>query len=145
MKSVSAINNPLPSTITKIGLVALLLTLLFYLSPNYARAAEPSADPDASFFMFNALWFKEEGGAAKYGEYLQAAGPFVVKHGGKSDATYSPAQALIGEFDADLVFLVEWPNFAAFTGLIQDPGYQAISHLREEAIRDSLLIRFDKL
>lgn len=145
MKSVSAISNLLSSAITKIGLVALLLTLLFYFSANDARAVEPSADPDASFFMFNALWFKEDGGAAKYGEYLQAAGPFVVKHGGKSDATYSPAQALIGEFDADLVFLVEWPNFAAFTGLISDPGYQAISHLREEAIRDSLLIRFDKL
>ncbi|MFT7472624.1 MAG: hypothetical protein ACI8XU_002526 [Kiritimatiellia bacterium] len=145
MKSVTADHYLLSSKTTKIALVALLLTLLFYFSVDDARAAEPSADLDASFFMFNALWFKDEGGAAKYAEYLQAAGPFVAKHGGKSDASYSPAQALIGEFDADLVFLIEWPNFAAFTGLISDPGYQAISHLREEAIRDSLLIRFDKL
>lgn len=143
MKSVTAGHNFLSSGITQAGLAALLLTLLLSISLDGARAAEPSAD--ASFFMFNALWFKEEGGAAKYTEYLQAAGPFVAKHGGNSDASYSPAQALIGEFDADLVFLVEWPNFAAFTGLISDPGYQAISHLREEAIRDSLLIRFDKL
>lgn len=106
-------------------------------------AQEPAADE--SFFMFNALWFKEDGGAAKYTEYLQAAGPFVAKHGGKSDASYVPEGAIIGEFDADLVFMVEWPNFQAFTNLVQDPEYQAISHLREEAIRDSLLIRFRKL
>lgn len=103
------------------------------------------ASTDESFYMFNALWFKEDGGAEKYAEYLQAAGPFVEKHGGKSDDSYAPGQEMIGKFDADLVFLVEWPNLAAFTGLIQDPGYQAISHLRGEAIRDSLLIRFDKM
>ena len=95
--------------------------------------------------MFNALWFKAAGGAAKYTEYLQAAGPFVAKHGGKSDASYQPEQAIIGEFDADLVFMVEWPNTEAFTSLIQDPGYQEISHLRDEAIDNSLLIRFKKL
>jgi len=145
MKPVSAANNLLASGIARMGLISLLLTLLFYFSLDDARAAEPSAVVEESFFMFNALWFNEEGGAAKYAEYLQAAGPFVAKHGGKTDASYSPAQALIGEFDADLVFLIEWPNFAAFTSLIQDPGYQAISHLRTEAIRDSLLIRFDKL
>lgn len=145
MKSAPSGHNFSSSGITRMGLAGLLLTLLFYFSLNDARAAEPSADADESFFMFNALWFKEDGGAAKYAEYLQAADPFVAKHGGKSDASYSPTQALIGEFDADLVFMIEWPNFAAFTGLISDPGYQAISHLRTEAIRDSLLIRFDKL
>ena len=102
-------------------------------------------DADESFFMFNALWFNEDGGAEKYTEYLQAASPFVTKHGGKSNDSFVPEQAIIGEFDADLVFMIEWPNFAAFTGLIQDPGYQAISHLRDEAITDSLLIRFRKL
>ncbi|MBL4580787.1 MAG: DUF1330 domain-containing protein [Gammaproteobacteria bacterium] len=145
MKSVIAGHTILSSGITKLGLAALLLTLLLYFGLDDARAEESSAADEESFFMFNALWFKADGGAAKYVEYLEAAGPFVAKHGGISDASYSPAQALIGEFDADLVFLIEWPNFAAFTGLIQDPDYQAISHLRTEAIRDSLLIRFNKL
>ena len=98
-----------------------------------------------SFHMFNALWFEEGGGAAKYNEYLAAAGPFVAKHGDTSDASYVPEGAVIGAFDANLVFLVEWPSQEAFTNLIQDPGYQAISHLRTEAITDSLLIRFRKL
>lgn len=119
--------------------------LLVILGGAALMVTNQSAAQDESFHMFNALWFKEDGGAAKYNEYLAAAGPFVTKHGGKSDASYMPEQAVIGTFDADLVFLVEWPSQEAFTNLIQDPGYQAISHLRAEAITDSLLIRFRKL
>lgn len=125
--------------------MSFLVVIAFAVSIAIPVSTAQEASVDKSFYMFNALWFKEDGGLAKYGEYLQAAGPFVEKYGGKSDASYAPGQELIGKFDADLVFLVEWPNFAAFTSLIQDPGYQAISHLRDEAIRDSLLIRFDKM
>jgi len=102
------------------------------------------AAEDERFHMLNVLWFKPEGGAEKYNEYLQAAGPFVLKHGGKSEGRYVPEANLIGEFDADLVFFVEWPSQQAFLEFIQDPGYQAVSHLRKEAIRDSLLIRCKK-
>ena len=121
------------------------LLLVLLLGGTALTAINQAAAQGEGFHMFNALWFKEDGGAAKYNEYLQAAGPFVAKHGGKSDASYVPEGAVIGAFDADLVFLVEWPNQEAFTNLIQDPGYQAISHLRTEAITDSLLIRFRKL
>jgi len=95
--------------------------------------------------MLNALWFKEDGGAAKYMEYIQAASPFVAKYGGKSEGSYIPETAMIGKFDADLVFFVEWPNQKAFTDFIADPGYQAVSHLRGEAIRDSFLVRCRKM
>ena len=118
-----------------------LLCVMLSASLGFAQANQES-EP---FYMFNALWFKEDGGAQKYSEYLQAAGPFVAKHGGKAGDTYVPEQALVGEFDADLVFIVEWPNQEAFNSLIQDPGYQAIAHLREEAIVNSLLIRLRKL
>jgi len=93
------------------------------------------------FAMLNALWFKPDGGAERYTEYLKAAGPLVAKHGGKPRPRYIPEQALIGEFDADLVFFVEWPSFTVFQAFITDPEYQAIRHLREEAITNSLLIR----
>ena len=96
---------------------------------------------DERFFMLNVLWFKPDGGAEKYDEYLKAAGPFVAKHGGKSTGAYVPEDNIIGEFDADLVFFVEWTDPKAFAAFIQDPGYRAVRHLREEAIRDSLLIR----
>lgn len=93
------------------------------------------------FSILNALWFKEDGGAAKYSEYMKATSPFVIQHGGKPGQAYIPELNMIGEFDADLVFFVEWPTRQSFMEFIQDPGYQAISHLRGEAIRDSLLIR----
>lgn len=94
--------------------------------------------------MLNVLWFKPDGGAEKYNEYLKAAGPFVAKHGGKPDGAYVPEANIIGKFDADLVFFVEWPSQKAFADFIEDPGYQSVSHLRSEAIRDSLLIRCKK-
>jgi uncharacterized protein (DUF1330 family) len=100
-----------------------------------------TSSKDERLYMLNVLWFKQEGGAEKYQEYIRAAGPYVAKHGGKSDGAYVPDANIIGEFDADLVFFVEWPNLNAFTEFIQDPGYQTISHLRTEAIRNSLLVR----
>ncbi len=110
------------------------------------EGSEPKAtsSDDERLFMLNVLWFKPDGGAEKYNEYLKAAGPFVAKHGGKSEGAYVPEANLIGEFDADLVFFVEWPNQKTFLEFIQDPGYQAVSHLRKEAIRDSLLVRCKK-
>ena len=110
--------------------------------PDKEDEAQPAGD--ARFFMLNAPWFKPDGGAEKYDEYLKAAGPFVARFGGKSDGSYVPEASIIGEFDADLVFFVEWPNQKAFTDFVQDPGYQAISHFRQEASRDSLLIRCRK-
>jgi uncharacterized protein (DUF1330 family) len=120
------------------------LSLLFIVMSTSSGFAQDNEESER-FYMFNALWFKEDGGAQKYSEYLQAAGPFVSKHGGTANESYVPEQALIGEFDADLVFIVEWPSQEAFNSLFQDPGYQAIAHLRDEAIVNSLLIRLRKL
>jgi len=96
-------------------------------------------------YMLNALWFKKEGGAEKYAEYGAAAGPFVEALGGKMIEGYHPQQAIIGEWDPDLFFLVEWPNWEAFTRLGQDEGYLEIAHLREEALEKSLLIQCIKV
>ncbi len=103
-----------------------------------ASAKAPDGEP---IVMLNALWFKKDGGAEKYQEYMIAAAPFGAKYGAKPGGAYIPEAALIGTFDADLIFFVEWPNFEAFAKLAGDPGYQAISHLRTEAIEDSWLIR----
>lgn len=134
------------AALTVCGVVPLLVSTKITGSTVLAQKFERSepqvtASKDERLYMLNVLWFKQEGGAEKYQEYLRAAGPFAAKYGGKSDRSYVPETSIIGEFDADLVFFVEWPNSKAFTDFIQDPGYQAISHLRAEAIRDSLLIR----
>lgn len=92
-------------------------------------------------YMLNALWFKEDGGAERYAQYAQAAAPFVEELGARLVESYTPQAALIGEWNPDLFFMVEWPNWETFLKLPQNPGYQQIAHLREEALRDSLLIR----
>lgn len=99
--------------------------------------------PDSEkVYMLNALWFKPDGGQAKYQEYGEAVAPFVAKHGGrKLKETFVPEQALIGEFDADMIFFVEWPSWEAFQKFASDPEFQPVSKIREEAISKSLLIR----
>ncbi len=92
-------------------------------------------------YMLNALWFKEDGGAAKYAEYTKAAGPISQRLGGASMHAFRPTAALQGEFDPDLMFFVRWPSISAFEQLIGDPGYRAISHLRDEAIERAVLTR----
>lgn len=99
------------------------------------------SETDDKVHMLNVLWFKPDGGAEKYAEYGAAAAPIVARFGGKVIDSYIPELALIGEWDPDLFFIVEWPNWEAFLELPQDPAYQEIAHLREEAIRNSLLIR----
>lgn len=96
-------------------------------------------------YMLNALWFKKNGGAEKYAEYGAAAGPFVQALGGKMVEGYLPQQALIGDWDPDVFFLVEWPNWESFTQLAEDEGYKKIAHLRTEALEKSLLIQCAKM
>jgi uncharacterized protein (DUF1330 family) len=101
--------------------------------------------PDEPVYMLNVLWFKSDGGAEKYREYLRAAAPIVVRYGGKKLESFVPERAVIGTLDADLVFTVEWPSWEVFEQFVSDREYEAIRHLREEAIRDSLLVRCRKV
>lgn len=96
---------------------------------------------DERIYMLNALWFDGEAGAALYAEYAAAAAPFVERYGGRLVASYAPDLALIGDWDPDLFFVVEWPSWEAFQRLPADPGYQAVAPLRERGLRSSLLLR----
>ena len=96
---------------------------------------------DEKVYMLNALWFLPEGGKEKYKEYLRAAGPIVQKYGARKLQSFYPVEAIIGEFDPDLLFVVEWPDIDAFETFVNDPDYAKIRHLREEALERSLLIR----
>ena len=95
-------------------------------------------------YILNALWFKADGGAERYAEYGVAVGPIVAKYGGRIDGrSYVPRQNLIGEFDADLVFFVEWPSLEAFQTFAQDPDLPTASAIRSDSITKSLLIQCD--
>ena len=101
-----------------------------------------SEPPSEKVYMLNALWFKPDGGAEKYREYMAAVAPFVLKYGGQKLDAYTPVQAIIGDFDADLVFFVAWPDWESFTAFVTDPDFQNEAQpLRDAAIEKSLLIR----
>lgn len=92
-------------------------------------------------YMLNVLWFREDGGAERYGEYAAAATPILAELGARVHDSFVPELAVIGDWDPDLFFVVEWPSWETFLRLREHPGYQKIAHLRTEALRDSLLIR----
>lgn len=94
-------------------------------------------------FMLNALWFKARGGAQRYQQYLAAAKRVIddLSIGARTHTLLTPEAMLIGEWDPDLLFVVEYPDKAAFDRLVNSEQYQAIRHLREEALEKSLLIQ----
>ncbi len=91
--------------------------------------------------MLNALWFKPDGGEQLYKEYLDLAIPMIEAVGGRKLKSFVPDRAIIGEFDADLVFFIEYPSWQAFRTFANSAEYHAIAYKREEAITNSLLIR----
>lgn len=92
-------------------------------------------------FIFNALWFKPDGGAEKYREYLERAEPLVRGIGGEFLETYRTEAASQGDFDPDLIFFGRYPSEASLMEMLQSAEYQAISHLRTEAVERAIATR----
>ena len=84
--------------------------------------------------MLNLLRFRPDGGQERYAEYGEAVAPLLERVGGRIVYVGQPAQELIGEDSWDLVALVEYPTRQAFLEMIGSPEYQAIAHLRTEAL-----------
>lgn len=84
--------------------------------------------------MLNLLAFRPDGGRERYAEYGAAVLPLLEGVGGRIVFQGAAAPAVIGEESWDLVLLVEYPNRGAFLEMVQSPGYQAIAHLRSEAL-----------
>jgi uncharacterized protein (DUF1330 family) len=92
------------------------------------------AGEDGPVVMLNLLAFKPDGGRERYEEYGKAVAPSLEKVGGRIVFMGPPGQALLGEDSWDLVVLVEYPSRRAFLDMIGSAEYQAIGHLRTEAL-----------
>jgi uncharacterized protein (DUF1330 family) len=92
------------------------------------------AREDTPVVMLNLLAFKPDGGRERYEEYGEAVAPSLEKVGGRIVFMGAPAPALLGEGSWDLVVLVEYPTRQAFLDMIGSAEYQAIGHLRTEAL-----------
>jgi uncharacterized protein (DUF1330 family) len=84
--------------------------------------------------MLNLLSFKPDGGRERYEEYAAAVAPMLEKLGGRIVFAGQPAAVLLGDDSWDLVALVEYPSRQAFLDMIGSEEYQAIGHLRTEAL-----------
>jgi uncharacterized protein (DUF1330 family) len=94
-----------------------------------ARAGE-----DAPVTMLNLLRFKPDGGKERYAEYGAAVAPLLEKAGARVVFLGEAALPLLGEGRWDSVLLVEYPTRQAFLDMIGSAEYQAIGHLRTEAL-----------
>ncbi len=84
--------------------------------------------------MLNLLRFVPDGGRERYGEYGAAVAPLLEQAGARVSFAGDPATVLLGERSWDLVLLVEYPSRQAFLEMIGSAEYQAIAHLRTEAL-----------
>jgi uncharacterized protein (DUF1330 family) len=107
--------------------------------------ARSRSGDDGAIVMLNLIAVKPDGGLEKYMEYGEAVAPILAGVGGKPAFMGNGNSALIGSGDRkwDLVLLVEYPSRAAFLEMIGSPEYQAIAHLRTEALVASELHPLD--
>lgn len=113
--------------------------------PNEAGFADLSGRlEEGPVTMLNLLAFKPDGGQERYAEYGAAVLPLLERVGGKVVFQGAAAPALLGEGSWDLVLLVEYPSRGAFLEMIQSPEYQAIAHLRTEALERGELHPIDR-
>lgn len=110
---------------------------------GFAAFAE-RADDGAPVVMLNLLALKPEGGKERYMEYGAAVAPLLEKAGGRIVFAGAAAPTLIGAASWDLVALVEYPSRQAFLEMIGSPEYQAIAHLRTEALTKAELHPLDR-
>lgn len=100
---------------------------------GFAAFAGRAAD-GAPVVMLNLLAFKPEGGRERYEKYGAAVAPLLEKAGGRIVFVGEPASVLLGADSWDLVALVEYPTRQAFLDMIASSEYQAVGHLRTEAL-----------
>lgn len=95
--------------------------------------------------MLNLLAFEPEGGRERYQQYTEAVQPMLEARGGSAVYLGQGAELLIGDDHDrwDAVLLVRYPSRAAFLDMIGSAEYQAVQHLRTEALSRSVLLATD--
>jgi len=98
------------------------------------------SEDDGPVVMLNLLALRPDGGLEKYMEYGAAVAPLLEGIGGRPLYTARGGRSLLGGDRVwDLVILVQYPSRAAFLEMVGSPEYEAIAHLRTEAITASEL------
>ncbi|TDV49808.1 DUF1330 domain-containing protein [Actinophytocola oryzae] len=98
-------------------------------------------DPGGPVVMLNLLRFAE-GGFEAYREYSRhMRNTFLPRYGAEVVYAGSGSTVLVAEDGRswDAVVVVRYPDRAAFGRMVADPEYLAITHLRTEALSETVL------
>jgi uncharacterized protein (DUF1330 family) len=97
-------------------------------------------DPGGPVVMLNLLRYRP-GGEASYRaysaalkDYLPSIGAEVLYVGNCSTILVAPP-----DWNWDAVLVVRYPSRQAFSAMVADPAYQAVTHLRTEALTEAVL------
>jgi len=85
-------------------------------------------------------------GAEAYRTYGQQSGPIFRRLGGQIIWSGRPENLLIGpeqDEEWDIAFIAEYPSMDAFTDMMRDPDYQAVTYHRTAAVENSRLLRLE--
>jgi len=99
-------------------------------------------DPGGPVVMLNLLRFRPDGGRESYQRYAEALGRSInARYGLSVEYLGDGGRALVAEDGQawDMVVLVRYPDRRTFAAMIRDPEYQAVAHLRGEALVESVL------
>ncbi|RSM62008.1 DUF1330 domain-containing protein [Kibdelosporangium aridum] len=99
-------------------------------------------DPGDPVVMLNLLRFRPDGGRESYQRYAEALGVGInARYGLQVEYLGTGGRALVAEDGQawDMVVLVRYPSRQAFADMIRDPEYQAVTHLRTEALVEAVL------
>ncbi|WP_033262355.1 DUF1330 domain-containing protein [Amycolatopsis vancoresmycina] len=99
-------------------------------------------DPGGPVVMLNLLRFRPDGGRESYRRYVEALNRGLnARYGLAVEYLGHGGRALVAEDGQawDMVALVRYPDRQAFAAMVRDPEYQAVAHLRTEALQESVL------
>lgn len=118
-----------------------------FVEPTPEQVKELMEGPDGPIVMLNLLRFKRDEageitGLDSYMKYAEAVAPLLEKAGGAPVWGGRGEQVVIGEDRDrwDTVVLASYPSRAAFLGMAGSPEYQAINHLRTDALEEMRLL-----
>jgi uncharacterized protein (DUF1330 family) len=97
-------------------------------------------DPGGVVVMLNLLKYRPDG-AASYAEYAEKIVPFLNRVGAEIVYIGNADTPLVtpDKWEWDTVLLVRYPSRAAFSAMVADPEYQAITGLRTQALDAAVL------
>src|SRR3954453_14750587 len=97
-------------------------------------------DDDRPVVMLNLLRFKPDG-RPSYEAYAERIRPFLEQVGAEIVYLGDCGTVVVAPQSHawDAVLLVRYPSRRAFSDMVRNPDYQAITHLRTEALSDAVL------